>query len=114
MCHVAIVDMKRLSPVAGLSSPFKFDGDSKVLGFGVGLKRKVVVRKTLKFVVKADLSKSFSTSLGLDSQVFIFFHFIPFHFPLKSIFSFFLKYKSIFSITIIFGKMIMGFDQQCV
>ncbi|XWS15172.1 hypothetical protein CRYUN_Cryun35bG0071500 [Craigia yunnanensis] len=70
VCHVAIVDMKRLSPVAGLSSPFKFDRDSKVLGFGFGfgLKRKVVVRRRLKLVVKAELSKSFSVNLGLDSQ----------------------------------------------
>ncbi|XVF39260.1 hypothetical protein PTKIN_Ptkin01aG0020700 [Pterospermum kingtungense] len=70
VCHEAIVDMKRLSPVAGLSSPFKFDGDNKVLGFGFGFrsKRKVVARKTLKFVVKAELSKSFSVNLGLDSQ----------------------------------------------
>ncbi|PPS03030.1 hypothetical protein GOBAR_AA17636 [Gossypium barbadense] len=40
-CHVAIVGMSRLSPVAGYFSPFKIDGkSSKALGFG--LKRKVV------------------------------------------------------------------------
>ncbi|XP_021283766.1 NAD kinase 2, chloroplastic isoform X4 [Herrania umbratica] len=70
VCHVAIVDMKRLSPVAGLSPPFKFGRESKEFGFGlgVGLKRKVVVRKRLKLVVRAELSKSFSFNLGLDSQ----------------------------------------------
>ncbi|XP_022768091.1 NAD kinase 2, chloroplastic [Durio zibethinus] len=70
VCHVPIVDMKRLSPVAGLSSPLKFDRESKVFGFGIGfgLKRKVVLRKRLKLVVNAELSESFSVNLGLDSQ----------------------------------------------
>ncbi|OMP05429.1 putative Inorganic polyphosphate/ATP-NAD kinase [Corchorus olitorius] len=70
VCHVAFFDMKRFSPVTGLSSPFKFDGDCRVFGFGLGFgsKRKVSVRKRLKLVVKAELSKSFSVNLGLDSQ----------------------------------------------
>ncbi|XVF36980.1 hypothetical protein REPUB_Repub19eG0105600 [Reevesia pubescens] len=69
-CLYAVVDMNMLSPVAGLSSPFKFDRESKVLGFGFGfgLKRKVVVRKKLKLVVKAELFKSFSLNLDLDFQ----------------------------------------------
>ncbi|KAB2093812.1 hypothetical protein E1A91_A02G122300v1 [Gossypium mustelinum] len=66
-CHVAIVGMSRLSPVAGYFSPFKIDGKSSK-AFGFGLKRKVVVRKRVKLVVKAELSKSFSLNLGLDSQ----------------------------------------------
>ncbi|XP_038990641.1 NAD kinase 2, chloroplastic-like isoform X2 [Hibiscus syriacus] len=66
VCHVTIVGMSRLSPVAGFFSPLKIDGEGK--GFRFGLKRKVMVRKRLKLVVKAELSKSFSVNLGLDSQ----------------------------------------------
>ncbi|GMJ15185.1 NAD kinase 2, NAD KINASE 2 [Hibiscus trionum] len=66
VCHVAIIGMSRLSPAAGFLSPFRIDGERAAFRFG--LKRKGVVRKRLKLVVKAELSKSFSVNLGLDSQ----------------------------------------------
>ncbi|TYI82913.1 hypothetical protein E1A91_D05G254800v1 [Gossypium mustelinum] len=70
VCHMAVFDIERLSPVTGLSSSFIFHRKSKVFGFGFGfgLKRKVAIRKWPKLKVKAELSKSFSVNLGLDSQ----------------------------------------------
>lgn len=109
MCHVAIVDMKRLSPVVGLSTPFKFGRESKVSGFGLGfgLKRKVVVRKRLKLVVRAELSKSFSFNLGLDSQVY----FLSIHSLLSFLslgfffFSSLFSFISISSLNVLFDEM---------
>nr|KJB59308.1 hypothetical protein B456_009G248800 [Gossypium raimondii] len=70
VCHMAVFDIERLSPVTGLSSSFIFHRKSKVFGFGFGfgLKRKVAIRKWPKLKAKAELSKSFSVNLGLDSQ----------------------------------------------
>ncbi|KAG8493867.1 hypothetical protein CXB51_011305 [Gossypium anomalum] len=70
VCHMAVFDIERLSPVTGLSSSFNFHRKSKVFGFefGFGLKRKLAIRKCPKLKVKAELSKSFSVNLGLDSQ----------------------------------------------
>ncbi|MBA0746052.1 hypothetical protein Gogos_008599 [Gossypium gossypioides] len=61
---MAVFDIERFSPVTGLSSSFIFHRKSKVFG----LKRKVAIRKLPKLKVKAELSKSFSVNLGLDSQ----------------------------------------------
>lgn len=85
VCHVAvIVDMNRWSsPAAGPPSPAIFHlGSLKPpqtqlsacprlvgLGFRFELRRKERSRRRLRFVVSADLSKSFSLSFGLDSQV---------------------------------------------
>ncbi|KAA3453781.1 NAD kinase 2, chloroplastic-like isoform X1 [Gossypium australe] len=70
VCHMAVFDIERLSPVTGLSSSFNFHRKSKVFGFGFGfgLKRKLAIRKWPKLKVKAELSKSFSVNLGLGSQ----------------------------------------------
>ncbi|KAB2083154.1 hypothetical protein ES319_A05G246200v1 [Gossypium barbadense] len=70
VCHMAVFDIERLSPVTGHSSSFNFHIKSKVFGFGFGfgLKRKLAIRKWPKLKVKAELSKSFSVNLGLDSQ----------------------------------------------
>ncbi|GLT84940.1 hypothetical protein SLE2022_031470 [Rubroshorea leprosula] len=68
--HVAAVDMKRPFPVAGLT-PHKLNRESNAFEFrfGFGLHKKEVVRRRLKLVVTAGLSKSFSLNLGLDSQM---------------------------------------------
>ncbi|XP_062099273.1 NAD kinase 2, chloroplastic [Humulus lupulus] len=84
VCHLAVVvDMNRCRSATGVSSPsstylcpFKptqFVASSRVVGFGFGFRfefrRKERFQRRLKFVVSAELSKSFSLSLGLDSQV---------------------------------------------
>ncbi|GLT77916.1 hypothetical protein SLA2020_494700 [Shorea laevis] len=68
--HVAAVDMKRLFPVAVLT-PHKLNRESNAFEFrfGFGLHKKEVVRRGLKLVATAGLSKSFSLNLGLDSQM---------------------------------------------
>ncbi|CAK7346915.1 unnamed protein product [Dovyalis caffra] len=70
--HVSVI-MNRLSPVTGIltSCPCSFklnNRDSKLFGFGFGLQRKERLKRKLKFVVSAELSKSFSVNLGLDSK----------------------------------------------
>ncbi|KAI4307232.1 hypothetical protein L6164_030441 [Bauhinia variegata] len=81
-CHMAFsVDLSLSSPpAAGVFSPsyicfFKPPpsfGNGKLFGFGLGfgyeLQRKGKLRRKLKFVISADLSKSFSLNFGLDSQ----------------------------------------------
>lgn len=81
-CHVSIVDMNRLSPVTGLLPclcSYKLSRDAHLVGFrfGVDLQRKERLKRKPKLVVSADLSRAFSLSLGLDSQV-IFSLFTPF------------------------------------
>ncbi|GKU98465.1 hypothetical protein SLEP1_g11469 [Rubroshorea leprosula] len=70
MRRVAAVDMKRPFPVAGLT-PHKLNRESNAFEFrfGFGLNKKEVMRRRLKLVVTAGLSKSFSLNLGLDSQM---------------------------------------------
>jgi hypothetical protein len=73
--HVSII-MNRLSPVTGIltSCPCSFklhNRDSKLVGCGFGLQRKERLKRKLKFVVSAELSKSFSVNLGLDSKVIL-------------------------------------------
>ncbi|KAJ6997937.1 NAD kinase 2 [Populus alba x Populus x berolinensis] len=70
--HVSII-MNRLSPVTGIltSCPCSFklhNRDSKLVGCGFDLQRKERLKRKLKFVVSAELSKSFSVNLGLDSK----------------------------------------------
>lgn len=88
LCHVTIsvVDMSRSSPATGISSrssslaslfcPSKSSwfsvGSLKLCGFGLELKRTDLLKRRLKFVVSAELSKPFSLSLGLDPQVYYF------------------------------------------
>ncbi|KAF4372942.1 hypothetical protein G4B88_018107 [Cannabis sativa] len=82
VCHLAVVvDMNRCRSATGVSSPssshlcpFKttqFIASPRVVGFGFRFefRRKERFQRRLKFVVSAELSKSFSLSLGLDSQV---------------------------------------------
>ncbi|KAG6735934.1 hypothetical protein POTOM_061383 [Populus tomentosa] len=71
--HVSII-MNRLSPVTGIltSCPCSFklhNRDSKLVGCGFELQRKERLKRKLKFVVSAELSKSFSVNLGLDSKI---------------------------------------------
>nr|TKS00676.1 NAD kinase 2, chloroplastic-like isoform X2 [Populus alba] len=66
--------MNRLSPVTGIltSCPCSFklhNRDSKLVGCGFDLQRKERLKRKLKFVVSAELSKSFSVNLGLDSKI---------------------------------------------
>ncbi|XP_011002430.1 PREDICTED: NAD kinase 2, chloroplastic-like isoform X3 [Populus euphratica] len=70
--HVSII-MNRLSPVTGIltSCPCSFklhNRDSKLVGCGFYLQRKERFKRKLKFVVSAELSRSFSVNLGLDSK----------------------------------------------
>ncbi|KAI9113089.1 hypothetical protein K1719_015614 [Acacia pycnantha] len=82
-CHMAFsVDMSLpTSPAIRVLSPsclcfFKpssSSGNGRVFGFGLGLglewqRKKGRLRRRLKFVVNAELSKSFSLNFGLDSQ----------------------------------------------
>ncbi|KAJ6352688.1 hypothetical protein OIU76_001841 [Salix suchowensis] len=65
--------MNRLSPVTGIltSCPCSFklhNRDSKLVGFGFDLQRKERLKRELKFVVRAELSRSFSVNLDLDSK----------------------------------------------
>jgi hypothetical protein len=74
--HVPVI-MNRLSPVTGIlsscSCSFKLNNrDTKLVGFGFELQRKERLKRKLKFVVSAELSKSFSVNLGLDSKVTLF------------------------------------------
>ncbi|XP_040997571.1 NAD kinase 2, chloroplastic-like isoform X1 [Juglans microcarpa x Juglans regia] len=76
--------MNHSSPATGISSrssslgshfcPSKTSqfsvGSLKLCGFGFELKRKDLLKRRLKFVVSAELSKPFSLSFGLDSQTF--------------------------------------------
>lgn len=65
-----LVDMQRLSPPSiGISCPSKLPNETKVFGLGFKLQRKYGFKRKIKFVVSAELSRSFSLSLGLDSQV---------------------------------------------
>eukprot|EP00258_Populus_trichocarpa_P034421 XP_024450440.1 NAD kinase 2, chloroplastic isoform X2 [Populus trichocarpa] len=71
--HVPVI-MNRLSPVTGIlsscSCSFKLNNrDTKLVGFGFELQRKERLKRKLKFVVSAELSKSFSVNLGLDSKL---------------------------------------------
>lgn len=80
MCQVAIaVDMSRCAaPPPNLCSlkPPQFSGcPAKLFGFGFGfdIHRKHRLKRRLKFVVAAELSKPFSSlSFGFDSQVSIY------------------------------------------
>ncbi|XP_044511158.1 NAD kinase 2, chloroplastic isoform X2 [Mangifera indica] len=64
-----LVDMQRLSPPPiGISCPSKLPNETKVFGLGFKLQRKYGFKRKIKFVVSAELSRSFSLSLGLDSQ----------------------------------------------
>ncbi|KAJ6920111.1 NAD kinase 2 [Populus alba x Populus x berolinensis] len=72
LSHVSII-MNGLSPVTGIltSCPCSFklhNRDSKLVGCGFELQRKERLKRKLKFVVSAELSKSFSVNLGLDSK----------------------------------------------
>ena len=86
MCHVAIIDIKRLSSMAGLSSDFKLNRESKVLG----LKRKVEVRKKAEACSEGRVSyTSLSLSIWVWTLRFIFFQFFLFHFFFPSFVVFF-------------------------
>lgn len=90
-CHMAFsVDMNLLPPPAatGVFSPsylcfFKpppSSGNGRIFGFGLGLgfewqRNKGRLRRQLKFVISAELSKSVSLNFGLDTQVIYFRHF---------------------------------------
>jgi hypothetical protein len=86
LCHVAVavVEMSCSSPATRISSssasvasqfcpskPSQFSGGTtKLYGFGFELQRKKNwLKRRLKFVVNAELSKAFSIGFGLDSQV---------------------------------------------
>ncbi|KAF5444689.1 hypothetical protein F2P56_033804 [Juglans regia] len=85
LCHmaIAVVDMNCSSPASGRSSPsssvashfccskpFQFSvGSTKLYGFELQRKKDLLKRR-LKFVVSAELSKPFSLSFSLDSQTF--------------------------------------------
>lgn len=69
-----LVDMPWLSsPVTGILCSSKLqNNETKLRGFGFGFKlqrKNEWVRRRVKFVARAELSKSFSLNLGLDSQV---------------------------------------------
>ncbi|KAH9691340.1 NAD kinase 2 [Citrus sinensis] len=69
-----LVDMQRLSsPATGILCSSKLhNNETKLWGFGFRFKlqrRNESVRRRVKLVVSAELSKSFSLNLGLDSQV---------------------------------------------
>lgn len=69
-----LVDMQRLSsPATGILCSSKLhNNDTKLWGFGFRFKlqrKNEWVRRRVKLVVSAELSKSFSLNLGLDSQV---------------------------------------------
>lgn len=65
-----LVDMQRLSPpLTGILCPSKLPNETKFFGFGFKLQRKDGFKRKIKFVVSAELSKSFSLNLGLDFQV---------------------------------------------
>ncbi|XP_062157944.1 NAD kinase 2, chloroplastic isoform X1 [Alnus glutinosa] len=87
LCHVAVavVEMSCSSPATRISSssasvasqfcpskPSQFSGGTtKLYGFGFELQRKKNwLKRRLKFVVNAELSKAFSIGFGLDSQTF--------------------------------------------
>ena len=84
VCHLAVVvDMNRCRWATGVSSssaspshlchfkPTHFSASPRVVGFGFGFgfRPKERFQRRVKFVVNAELSKSFSLSFGLDSQV---------------------------------------------
>lgn len=78
-----LVDMQRLSsPATGILCSSKLhNNDTKLWGFGFRFKlqrKNEWVRRRVKLVVSAELSKSFSLNLGLDSQV-SFWHCFFFH-----------------------------------
>uniref|UniRef100_A0A2P2P0K5 NAD(+) kinase n=1 Tax=Rhizophora mucronata TaxID=61149 RepID=A0A2P2P0K5_RHIMU len=74
-CQVAMVDVNRLTPVAGaLVSPWfcKPSRDSKLVGLRFGselLRKDRLCKRKLKFSVSAELSETLSLNFGLDSQV---------------------------------------------
>ncbi|XP_010534740.1 PREDICTED: NAD kinase 2, chloroplastic-like isoform X1 [Tarenaya hassleriana] len=73
LCHVPLSDMSCLSPATGTSSrlfcSFDLSLERRSLRFGFWLQRNgVSFRRSLRFVSRAELSKSFSPDLGLDSQ----------------------------------------------
>ncbi|RVX15804.1 NAD kinase 2, chloroplastic [Vitis vinifera] len=77
VCRVVVVDMNpSYSSTTGVSNltPYKlppfFTSRSAVKLFGFGSQRKAHLRRRLKLVVSAELSKPFSLSFGLDSQAF--------------------------------------------
>ncbi|CBI18969.3 unnamed protein product, partial [Vitis vinifera] len=77
VCRVVVVDMNpSYSSTTGVSNltPYKlppfFTSRSAVKLFGFGSQRKSHLRRRLKLVVSAELSKPFSLSFGLDSQAF--------------------------------------------
>ncbi|PRQ26629.1 putative NAD(+) kinase [Rosa chinensis] len=70
MCQVAIaVDMSRCAASPPNLCPLQFSGSpAKLFGFGFDIQKKDRLKRRLKFVVSAELSKPFSLSFGLDSQ----------------------------------------------
>ncbi|KAJ6391714.1 hypothetical protein OIU77_025639 [Salix suchowensis] len=70
--HVPVIT-NRLSPFAGIlsscSCPYKLNNrDTKLAGFGFELQGRERLKRKLKFVVSAELSRSFSENMGLDSK----------------------------------------------
>ncbi|KAA8538417.1 hypothetical protein F0562_028035 [Nyssa sinensis] len=70
-CHLFIVDMNR-SVAAGATHLCSFSSlhqfrDTKISGFGFRLQKKIE-RRRLKFVMSAELSKSFSVNISSNSQ----------------------------------------------
>ncbi|EEF42098.1 poly(p)/ATP NAD kinase, putative [Ricinus communis] len=66
--------MYRLSPVTGILPclcSYKLNREAKLLGFGFGFQqqKEEVLRRKLKFVASAELSRAFSHNLDLDSQI---------------------------------------------
>ncbi|KAJ6335728.1 hypothetical protein OIU78_012358 [Salix suchowensis] len=72
-CLCKIPCFEPLSPFAGIlsscSCPYKLNNrDTKLAGFGFELQGRERLKRKLKFVVSAELSRSFSENMGLDSK----------------------------------------------
>lgn len=71
-CHVPHFLMNRLSPATGISPRLHCSVDRGSDGrFRFGFRRNElpVIKRRLRFVIRAELSEAFSPDLGLDSQV---------------------------------------------
>lgn len=104
-CRVLVVDMNpshspttRFSNLTPYKLPCFFTSRTDLKLFGFGFQGKPYLKRRLKLVVAAELSKPFSLSFGLDYQVFLSFNLTFSNFPFN-IYVLFFPYS--------FGRLVM-------